>query len=244
MGAGTMKALVSLSIALLGVSACASGGGNSVSQAQIAAARPQSPAVPIATEPQQSESYRDKNSLWTTSPTALLGMRRAKAIGDLLTVVVEMDDQASVQSSLSRSRDSNNNFNVDALFGLPDLAGGMLPSGSSLSPGVDYGRSSSLGGAGSVNRAEKIAFTLAARVIGQEPNGNLVIQGYQQTRVSNETRLLTVSGVIRAQDITRTNTVSYEKIADAQLSYMNSGEATSPVERRAGTKVLDWLIPF
>ena len=239
-----MKALIPLSIVLVGLGACASGGNSAPTARQIAAARPTPPAIPIATEPQQPESYRDKNSLWTTSPTALLGMRRAKAIGDLLTVVVEMDDQASVQSSLSRNRDSSGNFNVDALFGLPNVADSVLPGGSSLSPGVDYGRSSSTGGSGSINRAERIAFTLAARVIGQEPNGNLVIQGYQQTRVSNETRLLTVSGVIRAQDITRTNTVSYEKIADAELSYMNSGEATSPVERRAGAKVLDWLVPF
>ena len=235
-----MKKLIALGFATFSMAACATGGGND--DVVVMPTRPQSMAV--MTEPQKPESYRDKNSLWTTSPTALLGMRRAKAIGDLLTVVVEMDDQASLQSSLSRSRDANNQANIDALFGLPDFAGGFLPQGARLSPGIDYGRSSSLNGAGTVNRAEKVAFTLAARVIGVEPNGNLVIQGYQQTRVSNEVRVLTVSGVIRAQDITRTNTVTYEKIADAQLSYVSSGEATAPVERRAGTKVLDAVIPF
>ncbi|MEQ8557470.1 MAG: flagellar basal body L-ring protein FlgH [Henriciella sp.] len=235
-----MKQFASLGLAIIGLAACASGG------QQIAMQPPPPPqtAMPIITEPQQPETYRDKNSLWTTSPTALLGMRRAKAIGDLLTVVVEMDDQASLQSSLSRSRDANNQANIDALFGLPDLAGNVLPQGASLSPGIDYGRSSTLNGNGTVNRAEKVAFTLAARVVGLEPNGNLVIQGYQQTRVSNEVRVLTVSGVIRSQDITRTNTVTYEKIADAQLSYVSSGEATSPVERRAGTRVLDAINPF
>lgn len=233
-----MKQVALYSLAFVSLAACASG------PKQTAMPAPQPMAMPIVTEPQQPESYRDKNSLWTTSPTALLGMRRAKAIGDLLTVVVEMNDQASMQSSLSRSRDANNQANIDALFGLPDVASGFLPQGASLSPGIDYGRSSSLSGNGTMNRAEQIAFTLAARVVGVEPNGNLVIQGYQQTRVSNEVRVLTVSGVIRAQDITRTNTVSYEKIADAQLSYMSSGEASSPVERRAGSKLLDAIIPF
>lgn len=234
-----MRQVYTIGLAAIAIAGCASGG------SQQATVMPPPPAaMPVVTQPQQPESYRDKNSLWTTSPTALLGMRRAKAIGDLLTVVVEMDDQASLQSSLSRSRDANNQANIDALFGLPNLAGAALPNGATLSPGIDYGRSSSLNGAGTINRAEKVAFTLAARVVGVEPNGNLVIQGYQQTRVSNEVRVLTVSGVIRSQDITRTNTVSYEKIADAQLAYVSSGEATAPVERRAGTKVLDAIIPF
>lgn len=234
-----MKPVITVSIAAMGLTACAS-----APQQPQAAQLPPAPTMTVMAKPEPPESYADKNSLWTTSPTALLGMRRAKEVGDLLTVVVEMNDQASLQSSLSRSRDSSSEMNVDALFGLPEWANGVLPGGASLSPGIDYGRSSSLGGSGAVNRAEKIAFTLAARVVGVEPNGNLVIQGYQQTRVSNEVRVLTVSGVIRSQDITRTNTVTYEKIADAQLSYLNSGEATAPAERGAVTKAVDWINPF
>ena len=94
------------------------------------------------------------------------------------------------------------------------------------------------------NRAEKIAFTLAARVVGLEPNGNLVIQGYQQTRVGKEVRYLSVAGVIRAQDITRTNTVSYEKIADARLSYVNEGDTTGEGGRKLVPRILDKVLPF
>jgi flagellar L-ring protein precursor FlgH len=95
-----------------------------------------------------------------------------------------------------------------------------------------------------VNRAEKIAFTLAARVVAVEPNGNLVIQGYQQTRVSNEVRYLMVSGVVRAQDITRTNTVSYEKIAEADLSYVSTGDASSAAQRKPLARTIDRILPF
>ena len=171
-------------------------------------------------------------------------MRRAKEVGDLLTVVVEMDDQASLKSSLTRSRDSSENFGVDALFGLPQVVNRALPGSASVSPAVDYTRNSALNGAGAVNRAEKIAFTLAARVVGLEPNGNLVIQGYQQTRVGNEVRYLSVAGVIRAQDITRTNTVSYEKIADAQLSYVNDGDTTGAGGRGIVPRMIDKVLPF
>ncbi len=234
-----MKQILPASLLLIGLAAC-----SSTPQQVAAPMQPPPSPVPILAELEPIGTQSDTNSLWTTSANSLLSMRRAKAVGDLLTVVVEMDDRASLQSSLSRSRGSSGDFQVDALFGLPEWANGVLPGGASLSPGIDYGRNQSLDGNGAVNRAEKVTFTLAARVIGLEPNGNLVIQGYQQTRVSNEVRVLTVTGVIRSQDITRTNMVTYDKIADAQLSYVSSGEATSPTQRRAGQKLLDTVVPF
>tara|TARA_R100000365_G_C2748660_1_gene81077 strand:+ start:5822 stop:6526 length:705 start_codon:yes stop_codon:yes gene_type:complete len=234
-----MKQYISLSIAAMGLAACAS-----APSEQVMMAPPPPAYYPVTMDTDTQPAGENNASLWTTAPNALLSMRRAKEVGDLLTVVVEMDDRASMQTSLSRNRDTSGKLSVDALFGLPEWANGVMPGGASLSPGVDYGRSSSLGGSGAMNRAEKIAFTLAARVVALEPNGNLVIQGYQQTRVSNEVRVLTVSGVIRAQDITRTNTVTYDKIADAQLSYLNSGDATSAPQPKVGQKILDRVVPF
>ncbi len=181
-------------------------------------------------------------SLWSTSPNALLSMRRAKQVGDLLTVIVEMNDRASLQSSLSRSRDANEELSVDALFGLPEWMNGVLPGGATLSPGIDTARTSDLSGSGTVSRAEKVAFTLATRVVGVEPNGNLIIQGYQETHVSGEVRYLAVSGVIRSQDVTRTNTVSYDKIADARLSYVSSGEATGGTQRSKVSKLISAVV--
>ena len=206
--------------------------------------QPVPPPMPYHMPVQQVANVEPTASLWTNAPNALLSMRRAKEIGDLLTVVVDMNDQASLQSSLSRSRSSNDDLNVNALLGLPQWANNVLPGGATLNPGIDFNRSSDLNGNGAVNRAEQITFRLASRVVGVEPNGNLVIQGYQQTQVSNEIRYLTVSGVVRAQDITRTNTVTYDKIADAQLAYVSSGEATGGVKRSLVPKALDKYVPF
>lgn len=225
----------------LTVSACASGPTQTAEQQPVPAEqegfwaeREAPPQVEVVANP----------SLWTTAPNALLGMRRAKDVGDLLTVVVDMNDQANVQTSLTRNRSTNEQFTLGALFGLPQWANGVLPGGATLSPGVDYDRTAALTGNGAVNRAEQVTFRLSARVVGVEPNGNLVIAGYQQTQVSNEVRFLTVSGVIRAQDITRTNTVSYEKIADANLSYLSQGETMAGMKRGLVPKVLENVLPF
>ena len=232
----------SLATGLLAVSmsACSSGGSQ---QAQQMAPVPQ-PTYMAQAQMQPQDEARQSASLWTTSPNALLGMRRAKDVGDLLTVVVDMNDQANVQTSLSRNRTTNEQFNLGALFGLPQIADTVLPGSGTLSPGVDYDRTSALTGAGAVNRAEQVTFRLSARVVGVEPNGNLIIAGYQQTQVSNEVRFLTVSGVIRAQDITRTNTVSYEKIADANLSYLSQGETMAGMKRGLVPRVLETVLPF
>jgi len=239
MGIGTMKSFISTAFLATTVTACAS-----------APLQHQPEAVPqyagpwAGTEINMDTLGQPNPSLWATSPNALLAMRRAKAVGDLLTVLVEMDDQANMKSSLSRSQGSSEDMSVDALLGLPDMINNALPGSASVSPAIDFQRNSNMAGNGAVNRAEKITFTLAARVVGVEPNGNLIIQGYQQTRVSNEIRYLSVSGVIRAQDITRTNTVTYDKIADAQLSYVNEGDTTGPNGRKAIPKLLDKILPF
>ena len=248
MGARTMRIAFSLPMIAIAATACAS-----VSHGQIEyapppmsyAGYPSHPVYPVGAAPARGEESREQSaSLWETTPTALLSMRRAKEVGDLLTVVVEMDDRASLQNSLSRNRSANEDMSLDAFLGLTDWMNGVLPGSNALSPGMQYDRSSSLTGQGAVNRAEKVTFTLAARVVGVEPNGNLIIHGYQETRVSNEIRYLTVSGVVRAQDITRTNTVSYEKIADARMAYISNGDASSAAERKALPRKLDKALPF
>jgi flagellar L-ring protein precursor FlgH len=239
---GQLDVKISAGLVALSLTACASGGG---AQAPQITESQQVPTFWGQTEAAYASDKRSTSaSLWTTAPNALLGMRRAKDVGDLLTVSVDMNDQASMQTSLSRNRQTNEQFNLGALFGVPQWANGVLPGGATLSPGVDYDRTSGLTGDGALNRAEQVTFQLSARVVGVEPNGNLVIAGYQQTQVSDEVRYLTVSGVIRAQDITRTNTVSYEKIADANLSYLSQGETMAGIKRGMVPKVLEKVLPF
>jgi len=239
-----MKKPIAIALMLVSTTACSTTPDvpQNIVTTKIPYSAPENPVDRRTYVPENPETSNP--SLWATSPTALLSFGRAKDVGDLLTVIVEMDDQASLQNSLSRSRSSNENLEIEAFLGLPEWAATFLPGGSSLSPAIDFGRDSDLQGAGSVNRAEQVEFRLASRVVGVEQNGNLIIQGYQQTRISNEVRYLTVSGVIRVQDITRGNTIAYDKIADAQISYISTGAATGGVQPGFVPKVLDKVNPF
>lgn len=183
-------------------------------------------------------------SLWNQEPQSLFGNRRARNVGDILTVIVSVDEVAEMQNSLERSRTSNENFNVNALFGASEWAAGVLPEGATLAPGVDLSRSADLSGDGSVRRQERITLRLAAEVVEQRSNGHLVIMGTQRIRVNHEIRDLRLHGIVRPEDITRDNTITHDKIAAADIIYTGQGQVTRTTRPRWGSRLLDIMVPF
>lgn len=196
--------------------------------------------------PQSTRATGDASatSLWSSSPKSLFGDRRASQYGDILTVVIEIDDEAEIKNSVAQTRSSDQDFSVNALFGLPQLINKELPTGASLSPGIDITRASNVSGNGNIKREEKMTLRLAARVVDVMPNGYLNLAGRQEIMVNNETRYLQVTGLVRTQDISRLNTITYDKIAEARIFYGGQGQLTNTVKSGLGNKVLSKIVPF
>ena len=182
-------------------------------------------------------------SLWNGGRSSLFGDRRAAQVGDILTVVIEIDDQAEISNATEASRSGSHGLSLGQLFGFPQRAAGALPAGASWDNAVDIDASSQADGDGSIKRNEKIALKIAATVVGVLPNGALQIQGLQLVTVNFETRELSVQGVIRPEDISRQNEITYDKIAEAQISYGGRGQITDMQRPRLGQQLLT-LSPF
>ncbi|EBA17081.1 flagellar L-ring protein precursor H [Roseobacter sp. SK209-2-6] len=196
--------------------------------------------------PHQVQSQRpvDNASLWSGSQQSLLGDRRAMNKGDILTVVIEIDEEAEISNDTSRSRSSSESLNMPQLLGLPQRLDEHLPTGASAATAVDLGGASTSRGNGSVKRSEKLELKVAATVVDILPNGVLAISGSQELRVNFELRELLVSGYVRPQDISRKNEITYDKIASARVSYGGRGQITDVQQPRYGQQVLDAILPF
>lgn len=183
-------------------------------------------------------------SLWSQARRSLLGERRAQRHGDILTVVIAIDDTAQMSNASGRSRSGSEQMSIGALFGLPQRAAAALPEGASLDPGVSLSSSSDAKGQGTISRNEKLTLRVAATITGVLPNGVLMIEGRQQVQVNFEVRDLVVSGFVRPEDISRQNEVTYDKIASARISYGGGGQIFEMQQPRYGQQMVDAMLPF
>jgi flagellar L-ring protein FlgH len=195
-------------------------------------------ATPRQTEPSSS------GSLWLSGPSSLFGDRRARTLGDILTVVIEIDEEAEFKNRTDRTRKASEGLSVPNFFGLAGIAQNVLPNGANLDPAIDASSSSVNNGTGLLKRQEKLTLQVAATVVSILPNGHMVISGSQELRVNQELRDLQVAGIIRPEDISRRNTITYEKIADARIIYGGRGTISDIQQPRYGQKILDTVLPF
>ena len=186
----------------------------------------------------------DRASLWSSGRSSLLGDRRAMQKGDILTVVIEIDESAEISNETDRSRSGSETLGIPQLGGLPQRLDEQLPEGASSSELVSINSSSNSSGDGSVNRNEKLTLRVAATVLDVLPNGVLSISGSQELRVNFELRELLVSGYVRPEDISRQNEITYDKIASARVSYGGRGQISDVQQPRLGQQVLDAVLPF
>lgn len=200
-----------------------------------------SPGLPLRVD---AQGPTEGASLWSGARQSLLGDRRAIQQGDILTVVIEIDEEAEISNATDRSRSGSESLGVPGLFGIPQRINRELPEGASLDEAVSINSTSSSSGDGSVKRNEKLTLRVAATIVDVLPNGVLSISGSQELRVNFEMRELLVSGYVRPEDISRKNEITYDKIATARVSYGGRGQITDVQQPRLGKQVLDAVLPF
>ena len=187
---------------------------------------------------------RRPNSLWQSGSRAFFKDQRAAQVGDILTVVVQFDEKAQFNNETQRTRTSADTESVTGLFGFQQQIPKILWKGADPANLVNTAGTSNHDGKAIMNREEQVNLQVAALVTQVLPNGNLVVQGRQELRVNFEVREMQITGVIRPQDISSTNTVLYTKLAEARISYGGRGQLTDIQQPRYGQQLLDIVAPF
>ncbi|WP_207462095.1 flagellar basal body L-ring protein FlgH [Azospirillum sp. SYSU D00513] len=194
--------------------------------------------MPMPTPLPPGRASRNPGSVWQpVMGNPMLG-QRASRVGDILTVIIDIDEQASFQNQTSRTRNASEGVSVPGLFGLQNQLPGNAESL------VDIGSDSTSRGVGTSRRQEQVETKIAAVITEVLPNGNYVIRGQQEVRVNYDMRVLHVAGVVRPQDIRANNTVTGDKIAEARIGYGGRGQIMDLQQPRYGQQVLDIVLPW
>jgi len=176
-------------------------------------------------------------SLWNDRQSRLFTDPRALNPGDLLTVRIEINDRAKFDNESDRKRTARRSL----FFGASGEWEGF--SGAAEGEGA-IGSSTTTDSTGSTKRSENLVLSVAATVIDVMPNGNMVISGSQEVRVNYELRVLTIAGIVRPIDIGPQNTINYDRIAEARISYGGRGRLSEVQQPPWGQQLIDQVLPF
>lgn len=187
---------------------------------------------------------RQANSLWRPGSRQFFKDQRAARVGDILTVSVNVSEKAELNNTTERSRTNSDSATLDSFLGYETKLNKVFPSAIDNTSLIDLGSAMGNKGSGKIQRGETISVKVAAIVTQILPNGNLVVQGRQEIRVNYEVRELLVSGVVRPEDITATNTVQHTQMAEARIAYGGRGQISDVQQPRYGQQVWDIIFPW
>ena len=165
--------------------------------------------------------------------------QRARRIGDILTVSFnEIYAATKAQTAASSKTDA---FGVTLPTGLPN----MLTGGYDKDPaGLNAGTTRSFAGSGNAVQSNSFSGLLSVTVVRVFDNGNMEVQGQKELTLNNGNEYVRVRGVVRPEDISATNIVSSDRLADAQIRYTGSGHLADSSQPGWLSQLMRTISPF
>jgi flagellar L-ring protein precursor FlgH len=186
----------------------------------------------------------EANSLWRAGSRAFFKDQRAAAVGDIVTILVNITDAADLKNQSNEARTGQESMGLPNLLGFEAALPRMLAKALNANQLVSANSAGNATGTGAIKRNETVTLRLAGVITQALPNGNLAVAARQEVRVNNELRELQVSGVLRPQDIGSDNTVRHDRLAEARIAYGGRGQISDVQRPRYGQQLLDVLLPF
>lgn len=156
-------------------------------------------------------SSASAESLWSDDAKSMLSDRRARAVGDILTVIV-------AESAVS-SHKATTDWQKEVDLGSDEGTGPLLKE----LPQFGFSGSQSSQASGSTSRSSNLVAKITVTVTKVLPNGNLEIQGARDVQTNKEKQTIVLTGTVRQDDVSPDNTVLSTYIADAKITHTGTG---------------------
>lgn len=167
----------------------------------------------------------------TVSKGGLIADVRAKKIGDIVTILINETARASNDNATQTNK--QNQLDATADFG-----GSFL---NNLSGSVSSQTQNQYRGSGRVSTSGTFTMQISATIIEVKEDGGFLVRGSREVETNGEKVVTVVEGVIRPEDISRDNTISSSKIADARIFHQGTGVATQAHRPGLFTRILNWI---
>jgi len=182
-------------------------------------------------------------SLWKESSSqSMVADKRARAVGDILTIQVQESNSVTKDNSTSTAKKSGVDASIASFLFGPG-ASGLLTKGGQF-PSLKLEGKSDFTGGGKINNTENMNTRIAVRVVDVLPNGNLVLEGNRQTSFAGETQDAVLRGVVRGEDVAANNVVFSYNVANATIRFVSKGAITDSQKKGWFTRVWDKVTPF
>ena len=172
---------------------------------------------PMSVRPvQQAEIVAAPGSIFQAQTgRGLFDDRRARHVGDTLTINIVERNTASATSSSSADRSASAGASVGAITGLPGK--------SLVGLGLDASSNNTFEGSGESAANNVFTGTITVTVVDVLTNGNLIVSGEKQVAINQGNEFIRFSGVVNPATVTTANTVNSSQVADARIEYKGSG---------------------
>ncbi len=158
--------------------------------------------------------------------------KKPYSAGEIITVYITESANASNSAKTKTSTSGNQEFGVSAGTGSLDFIPGM---------GGSSKQSSKYSGDGATSKKGELEATISVRIMKVLDNGNLMIDGMKEVKINEETEIITLSGIIRPEDIMADNSIYSYKITDARISYSGAGTVSSAEKPGVISRFFNWL---
>jgi flagellar L-ring protein precursor FlgH len=185
-------------------------------------------------------------SIWKQGMANYYLDRRARNVGDIVTVKIIEEASASQEATTETGRTSDLDAALEDTFGLPKDYGmtNFLASGQSFSPSFKGNYKRDFEGGGTTVRKDKLVLTVTASIVERLPGGNLRIEAKREIKVNREKQHVTLAGIIRPEDISPYNTVLSTQMAEAQIQYTGKGVLGDVQGPGWFARIMDWIWPL